>query len=296
MNLRAFMEQEYSFLQKEHKKRITAGYLAKKFCTNAYQEQRAAFEDYLIDEWQWQALHRVRDTISDKLFVGEKAALTSDIFLKQTAKVEDYGGFAIREEFGEVCICQVATFSSHVVREESGRTGKSLLQDEKGILMYFPNVIASGVMENLILHSNKETDKNEIREQLGISPTKSGWIARLANDIVSELNGNGNRLEISEGPYSKEFRLHFDIECKDAVYAAQKINDSFMEKILTLRRAIGGGISISYIGADIYFFIHGCDAFLRAWCGKEEAGIDENSVRLMDMLLNHTADLLELLL
>jgi len=296
MNLEDLIKREKSYLKEEHKKRITAGYFARKFGTYRYTEQKAAFEDFLRDEWQWNVLRKMRDTISGKIFVGEKAAITSDIFLKETTKVEDYGGFAIREGFGEACICQVATFSMHVVSTESRRSQKALLEDEKGILLYFPNVFQNAGQVNLILHTNKETDRNEIRKQLGISEKKTNLMVQFMYNVASELKGNNNRLEVPDGPYSKEFRGHFDIECKDASFAAGIITDSLMKNILTLRKVIGGGISVSYVGADVYFFIHGCDAFIRGWCGEKEAGIDENSVKLMDMLLNHIDDLLELLL
>lgn len=296
MKAEELVQQERVYLQKEYKKRITAGYFAKRFGTYAYQEQRAAFEDFLREEWQWSVLRKIRDSISDKLFVGEKAAITSDIFLKQTTKVEDYGGFAIREEFGEACMCQVATFSMHVVRKESGRSAKQLLEDERGILLYFPNVNEYAGTENLVLHTNKETDSNEIRRELGISEKRTNPMLQFMYNLASELQGNNNRLEVPEGPFTKEFSKHFDIECKDAFYAAQIITDTFMENILTLRKVIGGGISISYVGSDIYLFIHGCEAFVRGWCGADGTGVDINSVRLMDMLLNHTGDLLDLLL
>lgn len=296
MNLEDLLKREKASLKEEHKKRITAGYFARKFGTYVYTEQKAAFEDFLRDEWQWDVLRKIRNTISDKMFVGEKAAKTSDIFLKETEKIEDYGGFAIRESFGEVCICQVATFSMHVVSTESRRSKRALLEDEKGILLYFPNVNRTAGQVNLVLHTNKETDKNEIRKQLGISEKKTNLMLQFMYNMASELKGNNNRLEVPDGPYSKEFREHFDIECKDASFAAGVITNSLMNNILTLRKVIGGGISVSYVGADIYFFVHGCDAFIRGWCGEKEAGIDVNSVKLMDMLLNHTEDLLEMLL
>ena len=290
------VQQEEVELQREYKKRITAGYFAKRFGTYAYREQKAGFEDFLRDEWQWSVIRKMRDSVSDKLFVGEKAAKTSDIFLKQTSKVEDYGGFAIREGFGEACICQVATFSMQVVRTESGRTDKQLVEDERGLLLYFPNVNSYAGTENLVIHTNKENDNNEIRKELGIPEKRTNLILQFMYNAASELQGNGNRLELPEGPFTEEFRRAFDIECKDASYAAQMINDALMENILTLRKVIGGGISISYVGADIYMFIHGCEAFVRGWCSADGTGVDTNSVRLMDMLLNHTGDLLELLL
>lgn len=296
MKVEELVKQEEAYLQKEYKKRITAGYFAKRFGTYAYQEQKAGFEDFLREEWQWSVLRKIRDSISDKLFVGEKAAITSDLFLKQTTKVEDYGGFAIREGFGEVCMCQVATFSMHVVRKESGRSDKQLVEDERGLLLYFPNVNGNAGTENLILHTNKETDNNEICEELGIPQKRTNLMLQFMYNVASELQGNGNRLEVPEGPFAKEFRKHFDIECKDASYAAQIMNDALMENILTLRKVIGGGISVSYVGSDIYLFIHGCEAFIRGWCSANGTGVDTNSVRLMDMLLNHTGDLLELLL
>ncbi len=118
MNIENLIIQEKQSLQKEHQKRITAGFFSKTFQTFAYQKQCAMFDDYLTEKWQWSMLHKLRDNLSDKFFIGEKAVITSSIFSSNTAKVDDYGGFAIREPFGEVSFCHVATWSDHKRHEK----------------------------------------------------------------------------------------------------------------------------------------------------------------------------------
>ena len=59
------VQQEEVYLQREYKKRITAGYFAKRFGTYAYREQKAGFEDFLRDEWQWSVIRKMRDFKTD---------------------------------------------------------------------------------------------------------------------------------------------------------------------------------------------------------------------------------------